>query len=287
MTFRFIDDHRTTGPCACCAGPWKSRPPATTPGGSGPAGSAGAAATRLGRGDPGDPCRGQGPLRQPTHPRRAGGTRPRLLRQHRGQADAGQRHPGQDRTEVPLHDHGLQPRLARGGERPGPAVRPPRLPMRSWVADITYIPTRRGLALPGGRRGSLLAAGRRLVDGRPHGEPPGGRCLELAVQRRLPGEGLLAHSDRGSQYASEHYQSLLGQVTGSPVSMSGRGDCWDNAPMESFFASLKKELVHDATSPPGRKPGRASSSTSRCSTTTNAVTRSLGYVSPAEYEQSE
>ena len=68
-------------------------------------------------------------------------------------------------------------------------------------------------------------------------------ALEMAVQRRLPGEGLLAHSDRGSQYASEHYQRLLGKH-GIECSMSGVGQCWDNAPMESFFASLKKELVH-------------------------------------------
>src|ERR1700692_1945201 len=70
-------------------------------------------------------------------------------------------------------------------------------------------------------------------------------ALELAVQRRLPGDGLLAHSDRGSQYASEHYQRLLAKH-GIACSMSRRADCWDNAPMESFFASLKKELVHGA-----------------------------------------
>jgi putative transposase len=68
-------------------------------------------------------------------------------------------------------------------------------------------------------------------------------ALEMAVSRRLPGEGLVAHSDRGSQYASEHYQRLLEQH-GITCSMSRRGDCWDNAPMESFFASLKKELIH-------------------------------------------
>ena len=68
-------------------------------------------------------------------------------------------------------------------------------------------------------------------------------ALALAVERRLPGEGLLAHSDRGSQYASEHYQQLLARH-GIACSMSRRGDCWDNAPMESFFASLKKELIH-------------------------------------------
>src|SRR3954470_8177542 len=69
-------------------------------------------------------------------------------------------------------------------------------------------------------------------------------ALEMAIARRLPEEGLLAHSDRGSQYASEHYQALLLR-NGIDCSMSGKGQCWDNAPMESFFASLKKELVYD------------------------------------------
>jgi putative transposase len=65
-------------------------------------------------------------------------------------------------------------------------------------------------------------------------------ALELAVQRQLLEEELLAHSDRGSQYASEHYQRLL-EKHGITCSMSRRGDCWDNAPMESFFASLNKQ----------------------------------------------
>ena len=65
-------------------------------------------------------------------------------------------------------------------------------------------------------------------------------ALEMAVTRRLPGEGLLAHSDRGSQYASDHYQRLL-KKHGIECSMSGVGQCWDNAPMESFFATLKED----------------------------------------------
>jgi transposase InsO family protein len=70
-------------------------------------------------------------------------------------------------------------------------------------------------------------------------------ALAMAVQRRLPDAGLPAHSDRGSQYASEHYQRLLARH-GITCSMSRRADCWDNAPRESFFASLKKELVQGA-----------------------------------------
>ena len=68
-------------------------------------------------------------------------------------------------------------------------------------------------------------------------------ALQMAIDHELPDPGLIAHSDRGSQYASEAYQQLLkeNQIT---CSMSRKGNCWDNAPMESFFATLKKELVH-------------------------------------------
>ena len=100
-------------------------------------------------------------------------------------------------------------------------------------------------------------------------------ALALAVERRLPGEGLLAHSDRGSQYASDHYQRLLARH-GITCSMSRRADCWDNAPMESFFASLKKELVHDADFATRAEARRRSSSTSKSSTTASADTRRWG-----------
>jgi transposase InsO family protein len=59
-------------------------------------------------------------------------------------------------------------------------------------------------------------------------------ALEMAIQRRRPEAGLLAHSDRGSQYASDHYQRAL-SAEGITCSMSGVGQCWDNAPMESEF----------------------------------------------------
>ena len=67
-------------------------------------------------------------------------------------------------------------------------------------------------------------------------------ALEMALARRRPGEGLVAHSDRGSQYAGERYRGLLARH-GIACSMSRRGNCWDNAPMESSFASLKKEPI--------------------------------------------
>jgi len=161
----------------------------------------------------------------------------------------------------------------------------PAAPNEAWVADIPSIPTREGwlyLAVVE----DLFS---RLVVGWSMGNTMTSRlvvdALERAVQRRLPDAELVAHSDRGSPYASEHYQLLL-QKHGIECSMSGVGQCWDNAPMESFFASLKKELTHHedyAT----REEARASifeyievfyNRQRRHST--------LGDVSPAEYERS-
>jgi transposase InsO family protein len=153
-----------------------------------------------------------------------------------------------------------------------------------WTADITYVPTREGWL--------YLAAVEDLYSRKIIGWSMSERidsrlvvdALEMAVARRLPGAGLVAHSDRGSQYASEHYQRLLAGH-GIACSMSRRANCWDNAPMESFFASLKKELVHDedyAT----RAEARASLF-EYIEVFYNRVRRhsSLGYVSPVEYER--
>ena len=100
----------------------------------------------------------------------------------------------------------------------------------------------------------------------------------------MPGGGLLAHSDRGSQYAGDHYQQELAGH-GIRCRTSRRGNCWDDALMESFFASLKKELVHPeryAT----RDEARASLFES-VEAFDNRVRRhsTLGSVAPAEYER--
>jgi putative transposase len=155
---------------------------------------------------------------------------------------------------------------------------------QAWVADITYIPTGEGWL--------YLAAVEDLYSRQIVGWSMGERmtsrlvadALEMAASRRLPGEGLVAHSDRGSQYASGHYQRLLGRH-GITCSMSRRGDCWDNAPMESFFASLKKELVHQENYPT-RAEARASVF-EYIEVFYNRVRRhsALGYLSPVEYEQ--
>ena len=155
-----------------------------------------------------------------------------------------------------------------------------------WVADITYIPTLEGFL--------YLAAVEDLYSRRVVGWSMDDHmesrlvvdALEMAVQRRLPDEKLLAHSDRGSQYASEHYQRLLGRH-GITCSMSRRADCWDNAPMESFFASLKKELVHDADFATRAQARAAIVEYIEVFYNTRRRHSSLGYVSPAEYERTE
>lgn len=118
-------------------------------------------------------------------------------------------------------------------------------PDQAWVTDITYIPTGEGwfylaviLDLC-----SRLAVGwamnARITDDLTLD------ALGMALARRRPPRGLVHHSDRGSQYASGDYQQVLAQH-GIVSSMSRRGDCWDNAVAESFFATLKVELVHGA-----------------------------------------
>ena len=161
----------------------------------------------------------------------------------------------------------------------------PGRPNAAWSADITYIPTADGwlyLAvvedlfsrmIVGWSMGATMTS-RLVVD-----------ALDMAVRRRLPGEGLLAHSDRGSQYASEHYQRLLAEH-GITCSMSGVAQCWDNAPVESFFASLKRELVHHERYTT-REEAKASIF-EYVEAFYNRVRRhsSLGYLSPEEFERS-
>lgn len=156
-------------------------------------------------------------------------------------------------------------------------------PNQVWVADITYLWTAEGWL--------YLAAvldlfGRRLV-----GYSMGSTmtrelvcdALKSAIGRRKPPQGLLHHSDQGSQYASLDYQRLLQQHAMIP-SMSRKGNCWDNAVMESFFHTLKTERTHHR-----RYRTRAEARADvfdYIETFYNRRRRhsSLSYLSPAEFE---
>jgi len=113
---------------------------------------------------------------------------------------------------------------------------------RVWAADITYVGTEEGWLYVA----ALMDLCSRRIVGWSASTSLDRRftveALRKALVLRSPEPGLLHHSDRGSQYASWEYQTLLAKA-GAVPSMSRKGDCWDNAPMESFFASLKRELV--------------------------------------------
>jgi putative transposase len=116
-------------------------------------------------------------------------------------------------------------------------------PNRVWLADITYIPTAEGWLY---LAGVLDLYTRRIVgcamSPRINGELTLS-ALGQALARYRPGPGLIHHSDQGKQYAAGDYQKLLRKHR-AITSMSRKGDCWDNAPMESFWGTLKQELVH-------------------------------------------
>jgi putative transposase len=116
-------------------------------------------------------------------------------------------------------------------------------PNQVWLSDITYVPTDEGWL--------YLAGHKDLFHGEIVGYAMGERMsrnlisesLLRAVEVKRPSKGLLHHSDRGSQYCSQEYRQLLEKL-GMQVSMSGKGNCFDNAPMESFWGMLKQELIY-------------------------------------------
>jgi putative transposase len=116
-------------------------------------------------------------------------------------------------------------------------------PNQKWAVDITYLWTDQGWLY---LAGVIDLCSRKIVGWSMADHMKTelvSDALAMAIARRQPGEGLLHHSDRGVQYASDAYQHLL-QSHQMLTSMSGKGECWDNAVMESFWATLKSELVH-------------------------------------------
>ncbi len=116
-------------------------------------------------------------------------------------------------------------------------------PNRVWVSDITYVPTDEGWLYLAGHKDLFTtevvgyAMGDRLT------KKLVSQSLLRAISTKRPAAGLIHHSDRGSQYCAYEYQDILGRFK-LKTSMSGKGNCFDNAPMESFWGTLKQELVH-------------------------------------------
>jgi len=205
---------------------------------------------------------------------------------------------GRERVARLMRQERLQARPARRrrprdtGQRPAAVLVPNTLerrfeaerPNQRWVADFTYIWTWEGwlfLAVV------LDLFSRRIVGWSMKSQMTAELvtdALIMALWRRGPGRELLHHSDQGSQYTSDLFQKLL-QEHGIECSLSRRGDCWDNAAMESFFSSLKTERLYRRTY---RKRDEVRADVfDYIERFYNARRRhsTLGYVSPMEYEK--
>ena len=153
-----------------------------------------------------------------------------------------------------------------------------------WMADITYLPTGDGwlyLAV------ILERATRRVVGWalRPHlGQELARSALEMALEHQRPASGGVHHSDRGVQYATHAYRRRLTEA-GFTLSMSRRGDCWDNAVVESFFGTLTKELLIDGLFPTRDAARQAVFEFIEVWYNRRRRHSALGYRTPAEYAE--
>lgn len=156
-------------------------------------------------------------------------------------------------------------------------------PNRKWVADITYVPTDEGWLFCA----AVLDCFSRRIVGWAMGEgmPTDlvADALKMALGQRQPSKQLIHHSDRGSQYASDEFQQLLiaNKIT---VSMSGRGDCYDNAMMESFWATLKTELIYQAHYATREQAKQSIFEYIEAFYNRKRLHSSLGYLSPESFE---
>lgn len=155
-------------------------------------------------------------------------------------------------------------------------------PNEIWVSDITYIPTDEGWL--------YCAAHKDLFNGEIVGYALGSRMTKdlviksflMAVRIKQPEPGLIHHSDRGSQYCAKDYTTLLKRFGVIP-SMSRRGNCYDNAPMESFWGTLKNELVYHQRYATRAQAIREIAEYIEIFYNRQRRQKRLGYLSPAAY----
>jgi len=157
-------------------------------------------------------------------------------------------------------------------------------PGRVWVTDITYIPTEEGWL--------YLAGHKDLFTGELVGYAMGARMTKALVMQSLfravaakrPAQGLIHHSDRGSQYCAPAYREML-EAFGMTASMSRKGNCYDNAPMESFWGTLKQELVHHRRYKTRQEAIQEITEYIEIFYNRQRRQARLGYLSPVAYEQ--
>lgn len=157
-------------------------------------------------------------------------------------------------------------------------------PNRIWVTDITYIPTEEGWL--------YLAGHKDLYTGNIVGYAMSERMtqqlisdsLQMGLISKRPLRGLIHHSDRGSQYCSQDYGLLLDSY-GIKASMSRKGNCYDNAPMESFWGILKNELIHHCRFATRREAVKEITEYIEIFYNRQRIQARLNYLSPAAFEQ--
>ena len=157
-------------------------------------------------------------------------------------------------------------------------------PSAIWLSDITYIYTDEGWL--------YLAAHRDMYTGEIVGYAMGSRMTKVLVMESLrraynnkkPPKGLIHHSDRGSQYCSKEYRCLLERL-GMKASMSAKGNCYDNAPMESFWSVLKMELIFQRHFATRQQAIREVTEYIEVFYNRQRIQPRLGYLSPAAFER--
>jgi transposase InsO family protein len=157
-------------------------------------------------------------------------------------------------------------------------------PNAIWLSDITYIPTEEGWL--------YLAGHKDIFTGEIVGYAMSSRITKTlvsqslfrAVEAKRPGSGLIHHSDRGRQYCAHEYQRLMEQFK-MRASMSRKGDCYDNAPMESFWGTLKNELIHHCRYKTREQAIREITEYIEVFYNRQRRQARLGYLSPAVYER--
>jgi putative transposase len=157
-------------------------------------------------------------------------------------------------------------------------------PNKVWLSDITYIPTDEGWLYVAGHKDLFTheivgyAMGERMTKNLTS------QSLFRAVEAKRPAKGLTHHSDRGTQYCSYEYRHLLEQFS-MKVSMSGKGNCFDNAPMESFWGMLKQELVHHCHFRTRQEARQAITQYIEIFYNRQRIQANLGFLSPAAFTQ--
>jgi transposase InsO family protein len=157
-------------------------------------------------------------------------------------------------------------------------------PNKKWVADITFIETQEGWLY---LSGVLDIYSRKIVGWAMdvcHNAELVKSALYMALRKRQPAAGLIHHSDRGSEYASSTYRVLL-QEHSIQASMSGTGDCYDNAMMESFWATLKEECCEQTIFSTRIEAKAAIFEYIEVYYNRRRRHSSLGYISPVDYEE--